>query len=193
MVKLDIAVSHACLPPDRPDLTYFITRPRHPPVLSYETGPPAHRDFFGGEQGKRHIVRCLAQGPEEPYALGEPIARTIYKPVMNSHRRTGEGMAILEPVLSEYMLGTCPMMLSEATDEAVRRGVSEAAAGDFILAHLRAELAIAFQEKEGARFSGGALKAIERAKPVLFQPDWKRVFAPEAIAESVRRITGPSS
>ena len=73
-------------------------------------------------------------------------------------------MAILEPVLSETMLG-----------------------------HPRVELAIAFQEKEGARFSGGALKAIERAKPVLCQPDWKRAFAPEAIAESVRRITDPSS
>ena len=52
---------------------------------------------------------------------------------------------------------------------------------------------VAAQEKEGARFSGGALKAIERAKPVLCQPDWKRAFAPEAIAESVRRITDPSS
>jgi hypothetical protein len=37
------------------------------------------------------------------------------------------------------------------------------------------------------------LKAIERAKPVIFQPDWKRVFEPEAIAESVRHITDPNS
>ena len=193
VIMLDVAVAHAGLLPNRPDLTYFITHPCHPPVLSYETDPLAHRDFFGGEHAKQHIVCCLAQGPEEHYALGEEIARTIYKPVMNSHRCNVEQMAILEPVLSETILGTCLMMLREATDEAVRRGVPEAAARDFILGHMRVELAIAFQEKEGACFSDGALKAIERAKPVLFQPDWKRVFEPEAIAESVRHITDPSS
>ena len=193
VMMLDVAVAHAGLLPDRPDLTYFITHPCHPPVLSYETDPLAHRDFFGGEHAKQHIVCCLAQGPEEHYSLGEEIARTIYKPVMNSHRCTVEQMAILEPVLSETILGTCLMILREATDEAVRRGVPEAAARDFILGHMRVELAIAFQEKEGACFSDGALKAIERAKPVLFQPDWKRVFEPEAIAESVRHITDPNS
>lgn len=193
VIMLDVAVAHAGLLPNRPDLTYFITHPCHPPVLSYETDPLAHRDFFGGEHARQHIVCCLAQGPEEHYALGEQIARTIYKPVMNSHRCTVEQMAILEPVLSETILGTCLMMLREATDEAVRRGVPEAAARDFILGHMRVELAIAFQEKEGACFSDGALKAIDRAKPVIFQPDWKKVFDPEAIAESVRHITDPTS
>lgn len=193
VIMLDVAVAHAGLLPARPDLTYFITHPCHPPVLSYETDPLAHRDFFGGEHAKQHIVCCLAQGPEEHYAIGEAIARTIYKPVMNSHRCNVEQMAILEPVLSETILGTCLMMLREATDEAVRRGVPEAAARDFILGHMRVELAIAFQEKEGACFSDGALKAIDRAKPVIFQPDWKRVFEPEAIAESVRHITDPNS
>ncbi|MBL8240069.1 MAG: semialdehyde dehydrogenase [Bryobacterales bacterium] len=193
VIMLDVAVAHAGLLPARPDLTYFITHPCHPPVLSYETDPLAHRDFFGGEHAKQHIVCCLAQGPEEHYAIGEAIARTIYKPVMNSHRCNVEQMAILEPVLSETILGTCLMMLREATDEAVRRGVPEAAARDFILGHMRVELAIAFQEKEGACFSDGALKAIDRAKPVIFQPDWKRVFESEAIAESVRHITDPNS
>ena len=193
VIMLDVAVASAGLLPNRPDLTYFITHPCHPPVLSYETDPLAHRDFFGGEHAKQHIVCCLAQGPEEHYDIGEQIAKTIYKPVMNSHRCTVEQMAILEPVLSETILGTCLMMLREATDEAVRRGVPPAAARDFILGHMRVELAIAFEEKEGACFSDGALKAIERAKPVLFQPDWKKVFEPEAIAESVRVITDPNS
>jgi hypothetical protein len=189
VVMLDIAAVYAGVMPDRPDLTYFITHPCHPPVLSYETDPKAHRDFFGGEHAKQHIVCCLAQGPEEHYTVGEDIARTIYKPVMNSHRCNVEQMAILEPVLSETILGTCLTMLREATDEAVRRGVPAAAARDFILGHMRVELAIVFQEKEGAVFSDGALKAIDRANAVLFQPDWKRVFDPDAIAESVRHIT----
>jgi len=193
VIMLDVAVASAGLLPDRPDLTYFITHPCHPPVLSYETDPLAHRDFFGGEHAKQHIVCCLAQGPEAHYEIGEQITKTIYKPVMNSHRCTVEQMAILEPVLSETILGTCLMMLREATDEAVRRGVPPAAARDFILGHMRVELAIAFEEKEGACFSDGALKAIARAKPVIFQPDWKKVFEPEAIAESVRVITDPNA
>jgi hypothetical protein len=60
---------------------------------------------------------------------------------------------------------------------------------------MRVELAIVFQEKEGAVFSDGALKAIERARPQIFQPDWKKVFDLEALAESVRHITesGPEA
>ena len=62
------------------------------------------------------------QGPDEAYQLGERIARTIYAPVMRSHRVTVEQMAILEPALSETTAATCVTMLREAMDEAVRRG-----------------------------------------------------------------------
>ena len=189
VIMLDIAAVHAGLMPDRPDLTLFVTHPCHPPIFSDETDPLAQRDFFGGEHAKQHIVCCLAQGPESAFELGEEISRVIYKPVMRSHRCTVEQMAILEPVLSETMLGTCLTILREATDEAVRRGVPEQAARDFILGHMRVELAIVFQEKEGAVFSDGALKAIARAKPAIFQPDWRKLYEPEAIAESVRHIT----
>lgn len=191
VVLLDVAAAYAGQLPDNPNLTWFITHPCHPPIFSDEVDPLAQRDFFGGEHAKQHIVCCLAEGPEEAYAAGEELARTIYKPVMNSHRCSVEQMAILEPVLSETVLGTCLTMLREATDEAVRRGVPWAAARDFLLGHMRVELAIVFQEKEGAVFSDGALKAIERAKPVLFQPDWRRVFDRDAIIESVRHITTP--
>lgn len=189
VVMLDVAAAYAGDLPERPGLTYFITHPCHPPVFSEETEPAAHRDFFGGEHARQHIVCCLAQGPEEHYGIGEEVARAIYQPVMRSHRCTVEQMAILEPVLSETVLATCLAVLREATDEAARRGVPYEAARDFILGHLRVELAIVFEEKEGACFSDGALKAIEAARPVLFQPDWRRVFEPEAIAASVRNIT----
>jgi D-apionate oxidoisomerase len=189
VILLDVAAAYAGLLPNNSDLTYFITHPCHPPIFSDETDPLAQRDFFGGEHAKQHIVCCLMSGPEEAYAAGEEIARTIYKPVMKSHRCTTEQMAILEPVLSETVLGTCLTILREATDEAVRRGVPAEAARDFLLGHMRVELAIVFQEKEGAVFSDGAWKAIERARNVIFQPDWKRVFEPDAIAESVAHIT----
>ncbi|MBS1827911.1 MAG: NAD(P)-binding domain-containing protein [Acidobacteria bacterium] len=189
VIFLDIAAAHAGLLPVNPGLSYFCTHPCHPPIFSDEVEPRAQRDFFGGEHAKQHIVCSLIQGPEHAYADGEEIARVIYKPVMNSHRCTAEQMAILEPVLSETVLGTCLTILREATDEAARRGVPYQAARDFILGHMRVELAIVFQEKEGAVFSDGALKAIDRARSVIFKDDWKRVFEPEAIAESVAHIT----
>jgi D-apionate oxidoisomerase len=189
VVMLDVAAAYAGTLPQRADLSYFITHPCHPTVFSDESDPRAQRDFFGGEYARQNIVCCLVQGSEESYALGERIARLIYKPVIGAHRCTVEQMAILEPVLSETVLGTCLTMIREATDEAVRRGVPAAAARDFILGHMRIELAIVFQEKEGAVFSEGALKAIERVQTILFQPDWKRVFEPHAVEESVRQIT----
>src|SRR5438270_3860056 len=100
-------------------------------------------------------------------------------------------MAILGPVLPETVLGTCLTIVREAMDEAVKLGVPEAAARDFLLGHLKVELGIVFQLFEGATFSDGALKAIAQAKQSLFRADWKSVFEPDAIAESIRQITTP--
>jgi hypothetical protein len=78
-------------------------------------------------------------------------------------------------------------------EEAVRLGVPEAAARDFLLGHLKVELGIVFKLFPGATFSDGALKAIDDAKHSLFRPDWKRVFDREQWMDSIRRITVPPS
>ena len=189
LMVLDAAAPYAGELPSRDDLVYFVTHPCHPPVFSEETDPYAQHDFFGGEHARQHIVCALMQGPETAYAAGERLARTIFQPVMRSHRCTVEQMILLEPVLSETVLATCLTVIRQATDEAVRRGVPAEAARDFVLGHLRVELAIVFQEKKGAVFSDGALKAIDAAMPALFRPDWKKVFEPDAIRESVYQIT----
>lgn len=191
VMVLDAAAPYAGELPEREDVSYFVTHPCHPPVIGDETTPEAQFDFFGGIHAKQHIVCALAQGPESAYAIGEAIARTIYAPVMNAHRCTVEQIAILEPVLSETVAATCMMIIREATDEAVRRGVPRQAALDFLLGHLKVEIGIAFEMFEGARFSDGALKAIERAKKDIFQPDWKKVFEPEALQASVEEIVRP--
>jgi hypothetical protein len=191
LMALDIAAPYAGDLPKRDDLIYFVTHPCHPSVFGGETDPVAQQDFFGGTAAKQNIVCSLVQGPDEAYARGEQIARVIYAPVGVSHRCTPEQMAILEPVLSETVLGTCLTIVGEAMQEAVRRGVPEAAARDFLLGHLKVELGIVFQLFPGATFSDGALKAIDDAKRVLFQPDWKKVFEREQWMESIRRITVP--
>ena len=52
-----------------------------------------------------------------------------------------------------------------------------------------AALGIVF-DRAGFTFSDGAKKAIAEAKKAIFQPDWKKVFEPEALRESVLTITG---
>lgn len=67
--------------------------------------------------------------------------------------------------------------------------VPEAAAHDFILGHLKIELAIAFGIFPEGRFSDGALMAIDKAQSVVFQPDWlDKVFDLAAIKKSVTEI-----
>ena len=189
LICLDAAAPYAGDLPDRPDLSYFVTHPCHPPVVGDETTPEAQFDFFGGVHAKQHIVCALMQGPEEAYQLGEKVARAIYAPVMRAHRCTVEQIAILEPALSETVGATCVTIIGEAVDEAVRRGVPRQAAIDFMLGHLKVEIGIVFKLFEGAQFSDGALKAIEKAKRDVFQPDWKKVFEKEALDRSVRDIT----
>ena len=72
-------------------------------------------------------------------------------------------------------------------DECVRLGVPAGAARAFILGHMNIEMAMLFNEVDGV-FSDGAIKAIESAKPILFQPDWKRVFDESEIRKSVGEI-----
>ena len=188
VVILDAAAPFAGHLPERPDLTYFVTHPCHPPIYNDETDPEAKKDHFGGVAAKQHIVNALMQGPESAYALGEEVAKVIWKPVMRSHRVTVEQMALLEPGLSETVCASLLDVMREAMDEVVARGVPAEAARDFLLGHLNILGAVIFKEREGV-FSDACNKAIEFGKPVLMQPDWKRVFEPDEIAASIRRIT----
>lgn len=188
LVILDAAAPFADHLPKRDDLVYFVTHPCHPPIFNDETDPAAKRDFFGGVAAKQHIVSALMQGPESAYAVGEEIAKTIWAPVMRSHRVTVEQMAMLEPGLSETVCASLLVVMREAMDECVRRGVPKEAARDFLLGHMNVLGAVIFEETPGV-FSDACNKAIEFGKPVLMKDDWKRVFEPEEIAASIKRIT----
>ena len=188
VIVLDAAAPFAGHLPERPDLTYFVTHPCHPPIFNDEADPEAKKDRFGGIAAKQHIVNALMQGPEDAYALGEEIARTIWAPVMRSHRVTVEQMALLEPGLSETVCASLLDVMREAMDEVVRRGVPAEAARDFLLGHMNILGAVIFKEQPGV-FSDACNKAITFGKPVLMKDDWKRVFEPDEIAASIRRIT----
>lgn len=188
VVVLDAAAPFAGHLPDRPDLAYFVTHPCHPPIFNDETDVAAKLDRFGGIAAKQHIVSALMQGPQEAYVLGDEVARTIWAPVMRSHRVTVEQMALLEPGLSETVVASLLDVMREAMDEVVARGVPAEAARDFLLGHMNILGAVIFKEQPGV-FSDACNKAIQFGKPVLMRDDWKRVFDPDEIAASIRRIT----
>jgi D-apionate oxidoisomerase len=188
LICLDPAAPHGGELPERPDISYFITHPCHPPVVNDEIDPEARLDFFGAIKAKQHVVAALMQGPESDYARGEAVVRSIFAPVMNVYRVTVEQMAILEPALSETVVLTCMVIMREAIDEAVRRGVPARAARDFVLGHMNVDIGILFNYID-AQLSDGARLAVERARKTIFQPDWKKVFEPENVLNEVKAIT----
>ncbi len=188
IIILDAAAPYAGHLPERPDITYFVTHPCHPPIYNDETDMAAKLDRFGGVAAKQAIVCALMQGPEGDYAKGEEVAKAIWAPVMRSHRLSVEQIALLEPGLAETVCASLLDIMREAMDEVVRRGVPEEAARDFLLGHMNILGAVIFKEQPGV-FSDACNKAIEFGKPVLMRDDWKRVFEPDEIAASIKRIT----
>lgn len=174
--------------PEREDITIFVCHPCHPPIVNDETDPEARMDFFGAIKAKQNVVAGLMQGPEDDYARGEAVVRTIFAPVMNVYRVTVEQMALLEPALSETVVLTCMVVITEAIEEAVRHGVPPEAARAFILGHMNVNVGILFKYID-AELSDGAKMAVSRAKTRIFQPDWKEVFEPENVMAEVKAIT----
>jgi len=189
LIVLDGAAPHAGEMPKRDDVSYFCTHPCHPTLFPFTSDVAAQRDFFGGIDGPQAIVCALIQGQEEHYDLGEEVARIIYGPVTRAHRCELEHIAILEPAMSETVGATLALALREATDEAIRRGVPEGAAMDFMLGHLKIELGIAFGTFPEGKFSDGALHAIKEARPLIFKDNWlENIFNPDAVMQSVKDI-----
>jgi hypothetical protein len=172
----------------RDDLGYFIAHPCHPSVFNWEPTEQGFRDFYGGISAKQAAVCALMSGDEKYYDLGVEVTRLIYQPVMRIHRVSVEQMAILEPALVETLAQTCMEIVKEGYDRVVAKGVPPEAARDFVLGHLRIQIAVLFGEVNGT-FSDAAYKISKRAKPVLFKDGWQKIFELADIREQVRDIT----
>jgi len=189
IVILDAAAPFAGHLPDRPDITYFVTHPCHPPIFNDESTPEGRADHFGGVAARQGVVNALMQGPREHYQLGDRIARAIYAPVARSYEVTVKQMAMLEPGLSETVCASLLTVMREAMDEVVARsGVSKECARDFLLGHMNILGAVIFEERQG-QFSDACNKAIEFGVPMLMRDDWKKVLEWDEVAASIERIT----
>lgn len=174
--------------PLRDDIGCVIAHPCHPSVFNWEPTEAAFRDFYGGISAKQAIVCALMQGSEDDYQLGCEIASTMYAPVSRVHRVTLEQMAMLEPALVETLAQTCMEAVKEGYDRLVDAGVPAPAVRDFVLGHLRIQIAVLFGEVNGT-FSDAAYKISRRAKAVIFKDNWQRIFDASDIREQVRDIT----
>ena len=172
----------------RDDLGYVIAHPCHPSVFNWEPTEVAFRDFYGGISAKQSIVVALMHGTEAHYTLGEKVSQDMYMPIDKTYRITLEQMATLEPAMVETLAQTCMEVVKEGFDIIVSKGVPADAARDFVLGHLRIQMAVLFKEVNGT-FSDAAYKISKRAKPILFKEGWQKIFEMEDIKEQVKDIT----
>lgn len=189
VIGLDPAAAYAGVMPERADLTYFVSHPCHPRLFHDSRPADAGTDWFGGLGSEPQSIVCaLHSGQEAHYALGEKIACAMYKPILRSHRITVEQMAILEPAVVESIGICCVMVMKQALDRAIEMGVPKEAAWDFVMGHIRTEMAIVFGFA-GFPFSDGARKAVEQNMGKIFRDDWIKVMEIDQIKASVRDIT----
>jgi hypothetical protein len=184
LLILDAAAPYAdVLPKDRPDLTYFVGHPCHPPLYNDETDWSARRDYHGGV-AKQSIVCALMQGPETHYAVGVEICEAMWSPVTRTHRVTVEQLAILEPGLSE-MLAMCMIdIMSEAVDECEKTyGIPREAAHDFLIGHLNVEIAMWFGYSPKVP-SDAALRLLQFGKSKIMQENWREALSPKVIRQA---------
>jgi hypothetical protein len=188
-ITLDPAAALAGKLYDRDDISYFITHPCHPSIFNWEPDPETMKDHFGGLKAKQAIVCALMKGSDDDYSKGEELAKTFYAPVRRSHRISAEQMGMLEPALVETLASTCVFVIREGLEETIRRGVPPEAARDFLLGHLRIQMAVLFNELPGAVFSDAANKALARGLKEFIRDDWKKILEPDNIMEQIRAIT----
>jgi hypothetical protein len=189
VVTLDPAAALAGKLFKRTDVAYFITHPTHPSIFNWEPVEENMKDHFGGVAAKQSIVCALMSGTEKDYLKGEELACTFYGPIFRSHRITVEQMGLLEPALVETLASTCIYVIRQGLDEVIKRGVPVEAARDFLLGHLRIQLAVLFNELPGAVFSDAANKALQRGLKEFIKEDWRKVFEPDNVKNQIESIT----
>jgi D-apionate oxidoisomerase len=187
LLILDAAAPYAGdLPKDRPDLTYFVGHPCHPPLYATNTEGAQRLDYHGGV-APQSIVCALMQGPESDYALGAEICEAMWSPIIKTHRVTVEQLAILEPGLSEMVAMAFVDTMTEAVDECAKLGVPREAAFDFLIGHLNVEIAMWFSFSPKVP-SDAALRLMRFAKSKVVHPDWREALKPKMVKEAAELI-----
>jgi D-apionate oxidoisomerase len=192
LITLDPAAACANELALREDCTFVVTHPCHPALFYPQKTDEARKDFFGGIAAEQDIVISLLQGKEEMFNNAEEVCIKMFAPVVKCHRITVDQMALLEPAAAEVVIAAAATLMKEALDEVVKRGVPEAAAKSFLLGHVQIPLAIAFGAI-ASPFSDGAKVAISVGYDKVFKENWKEVFEPEVVKETIQKMLHPET
>lgn len=184
LMMLDAAAAYIGDLTLRPGVTQMIAHPCHPPFFTEQPTPEARRDYFGGI-AQQDLITALIEGGEEAFQHGVDLAAAIFAPIRNRFRVTAEQFALLEPAMSEMLVGTAATWMKAALEEAVHRGVPRDAAAAFMAGHAQIALAMAFGA-EPSPFSDAALKAIEWGTQRYLQPDWRKAYDREELSAAIR-------
>jgi D-apionate oxidoisomerase len=190
VIMLDPAAAAAGEVVLRDDATFVVCHPCHPPLFGEQATPEARKDFFGGIAATQDIVIALWRGSEEVFGRAERLCREMFAPVVQVHRITVEQMAILEPAMAEVVAASAAVLMKEALEEAVKRGVPREAARAFMLGHAQIPLAIVFGAIPSP-FSDAAKIAIRYGQRHLYREDWRKVFEPEHVRACIREMLHP--
>jgi ketol-acid reductoisomerase len=189
LVTLDPAAALAGKIYHRNDIAVYISHPAHPSVFNWEPTEEAQRDYFGGALAKQVTVSAIMQGTDMDYYIGDELTLRMYAPVIRNYKITVPQMGLLEPALVETLCSTLQVIVREALDIVIEKGVPAEAAKEFLLGHLNIQLAVIYDQITGAVFSDAANKAIVRGKPLLIKENWRDVFEPDNVLEQIRDIT----
>ena len=189
VIGLDPAAAYAEVMPIRDDIGYFVTHPHHPHLFHNQLDEAALNDYFGGV-ATQDISCALYHGDEHFYEEGEKIARMIYAPVGKSFRLTIKQMGFCEPGLVESIGAPLIQGMKNAYDRWIEvSDVPPEAMMSFFMGHLRVQFAIIFGLID-ARFSDGAIKALDDAMKLIYKDNWLDVMVNEEfVSESIAKIT----
>lgn len=187
VLLLDPAAPYAGEVALRDDVAFAVAHPCHPGVFNWEPTEDGFRDFYGGVSAKQPVLLALMQGSAEQHALAGEVAQAMYAPISELHQVSLEQMAILEPAMVETLAQTCIEAVRKGYDRVVELGVPQPAARDFVLGHLRIQIAVLFDEVDGT-FSDAAYRISERAWPRIFRDDWDGMFETDDLRDQIATI-----
>jgi prephenate dehydrogenase len=187
-ILLDPAASYVKEIALRDDCTFVVAHPCHPSVLAVPETPEELADKFGGIAAKQDIVIALLQGTEENFQIAERVCRQMFAPVEKVYRISVEQMAMLEPAMAEVVAASLVVLMKDAMDEAIKKGVPEEAARSFMLGHINETIPSVFVSDT---FSDACWRAINYGKEKIIKEDWKEVFEEKSIKEVLQRMLHP--
>lgn len=191
LIMLDAAAAYVGELPSRAGVTQMIAHPCHPPFFTVHPTPEAQSDYFGGI-ATQDIIVALIEGAQAQFEEGIEVCKDMFAPVNRALQVTPDQFALLEPAMSEILVGAACCWMKDVLEETVARGVPREAAEAFIAGHAQIALAIAFGA-EKAPFSDAAKLAIQWGTKQYIHPEWRRAFDRDVLEKAIEFMLRPKS